>query len=228
LDLDVGQIGVNALAGTELRVSLPVGLTATSVSDAGTQPTPREVVWAIGGLAVSAVTHRSVAVTVDAGVPAGTILATHASLTHDGGIAVDLLADHAVTIAPAAVPLTLVVTATPNPVPPGARVLYTATIANNSARAVDGISVLFRLPPGLAFHYINDAEPNTTCGNCIGGSEAFWSVASLPAGATQVITANALVLATVLEGSLVPARFGMIATGMTDQVIVQSIVPAHR
>ena len=227
-DLDIGQIGLSALTATELRLSLPAGLTVGTVSDGGTQPSPREVVWSIGGVAVSAVSHRSVAVTVDGAVPAGTILAAHAALTYDGGVAVDAIADYAVSVAPAALPLTLVVTATPNPVAPGTHVLYTTTLANTSARAVDGITVLFRLPPGLSFNYVNDVEPNTTCGNCLAGSEAFWTFPSLAAGASQIITTNALVLGTVLEGSLIPARFGLVATGMTNQIVVQSTVPAHR
>ena len=50
--LDIGQIGATPLTGTTLRVFLPPGVTATTVSDGGTAASTGEVDWSLGTVAV--------------------------------------------------------------------------------------------------------------------------------------------------------------------------------
>lgn len=226
LDLDVGQIGAAALTGVELRASLPAGLTAGAISDGGTQATPGEIVWAIGGMAVGAALHRTVAVTVDGTVAPGTILSPRAALNYDGGAAPDASAEYPISILGAEAPLKINVTTTPNPVVPGGRVLYTATVSNVATRAIDGVTVQLRMPAGLSANRITDMEPDIVSCNCVADSEATWSLGSLAAGASQIITVNALAANTVVgDGRLIPARFIATATGV-NPVLVAKTVPA--
>ena len=114
---------------------------------------------------------------------------------------------------------------------PGNRLLYTATLTNTSARSVDGVGIFVRLPVGLQFHYINETEPNAACStgiNCTVGAEASWTIGSMAAGATQMITINALVLAALLDGNLIPSPFYLYATGLLAPVLLNVVVPAHR
>jgi uncharacterized repeat protein (TIGR01451 family) len=227
-DLDVGQIGTTALSGAELRLALPAGLAVVTIGDGGSQAVPgSDVVWATGSLAVGASRHHTVTVTADATAVPGSILSARASFTYDGGAPVDAMADCSVMVAPAAMPLKMEIVATPSPAAPGARVLYTTTITNTSARAIDGVAVLLRVPAGLQFNYITDAEPNTGCGNCVGGSEAAWTLGTLAAGGSQIVTVNAMVLATLLSGSIIPASTELTATGLTGPIWVDTTVPTQ-
>ena len=105
--------------------------------------------------------------TGDGSAAPGTILKATASLTYDGGAAVDNLVGYDVPVLAAAQPMTLTVTAALNPAVPGMRDLYTATITNTAGRAIDGVGLYLRVPAGLQFHYANDADPDTACGNYV-------------------------------------------------------------
>jgi hypothetical protein len=97
-DLDVGQIGTTALAGTQLTLDVPTGLTVGTSRDGGTEASPGHIVWSIGTVAVAGTLHRSVAVTTGTTVVAGSILTAKASLSYDGGLEVDAVAEHAVSV----------------------------------------------------------------------------------------------------------------------------------
>ena len=190
-NVDVGQIGNAALANTEVRLRLPAGVTVGTISDGGTQLASGEIGWTVGTVAVSSYLRRTVTVTGNGTATPGTIFFARATLTYDGGAPVDGLAEYAIPVLSAteAQPLTLTVTTTPNPAVPGNRLLYTATLTNTSARSVDGVGILVRLPVGLQFHYINETEPNAACStgiNCTVGAEASWTIGSMAAGATQI------------------------------------------
>lgn len=224
-DLDVGQIGTAALANTTLRLRLPAGVTAGTISDGGTA-SAGTISWPLGTLAVGATLHRSVGVTVAASLPAGSILPARASLTYDGGVEVDAVAEYASPVVAAAEPLTLAITTAPNPVAPGARLLYTMTVANPSARAVTGIVVVFRVPAGESFYYTTDADPNASgCTSCNPTAEAYWSVGTLAAGASQIITVNTLVASTVLSGSLAAGSTSLRATGLDTVIATSTTTP---
>jgi len=222
LDLDVGQLGTNALTNAVLQATLAPGLTIAAIGQDGAQVSPGVVTWNIGGMGVGAALHRTVDVTVDANVPAGAILTTRATLTYDGGLAVDAAAEYAIRVAGVAPFLSIVLAATPSPAVPGGRILYTATISNLSSRSVDGISLLMRFPVGLQMNYSNDAAPDSSLcagsATCSAGLEAVWSLGTLAAGASRPVTLNPQVLANTLgNGSLVRALFALSATGV-DQI----------
>jgi hypothetical protein len=231
-DLDIGQVGLNALAGTELRVSLPAGLTVGAISNGGTQPTPGTIVWSIGAFAVGATLHQSVGVTVDAAAVPGTILSAHAALTYDGGDPVDAIADYSVPVAPTALPLKIEIVPSPSPATPGMRLLYTMTITNTSARAIDGVDLLFRVPFGLQFSYAADADPDTSTycagsATCAAGTEALWNLGTLVVGQIKIVTVNPQILGTVLGGSVISASTKLTATALTNPIWVQTTVRAQ-
>jgi uncharacterized repeat protein (TIGR01451 family) len=227
LDLDIGQLGTNALTNAVLQASLAPGLTVASIGQGGTQASPGVVTWNIGGLGVGAALHRTVDITVDSNVPAGAILTTRATLTYDGGLAVDAAAEYAIRVASAAPFLSLVVAATTSPVVPGGRILYTATISNLSSRSVDGISLLLRVPVGLQMNYSNDAAPDSNCAGsvtCSAGLEALWSLGTLAAGDSRPVTLNPQVLANTLgNGNLVRALFALSGTGVDEIDAVKTV-----
>ena len=228
LNIDVGQIGASALTGTQLTLSLPPNVTVGTISDGGSQGGSGGVAWSIGTLAVGATLHRTVALTVGANVVSGTVLAARAFLTYDGGDPVDALADYSVPVAPAAPPITIGIVATPSPIMPGTRLLYTTTITNTAARAIAGVQVVFRVPFAETFTYNVDANPVANgCQICSAGAEAYWNLGTLAAGGSQIISVNALVASTLLGGSLIPASTELTATGLTNPIWVQTTIPTN-
>lgn len=225
---DVGQIGAAALASGRIHLWLPPELTVAGISDAGVQPTPSEIVWDLGTVGVGADVHRSISATVGAAAVPGTILASRAELTYDGGGEVDAVTDDAMPVIELPQSITLAVSASPVPATPGGRTLYTAVVTNTAARSIDGVSLYLRTPNGLQFNYVNDADPNSSgCGTCTNGGEAAWNIGSMAAGASQIITINPQVLSTVLQGTLIPTPFTLNATGLLAPIRQVLVVPTH-
>ncbi|HXJ23318.1 MAG TPA: hypothetical protein VMT03_24095 [Polyangia bacterium] len=229
LDVDIGQIGAAALTGTDARVHLPPGLTVASISDGGTQTSTGDVDWSIGQIAVAGYVHRSLNVTVDANQAPGTILRARADLFVDGGLELDSTSDYAVSVLAAAPPLSLAITATPSPVQPGARLLYTMTVTNSSARAVDGVYVIFRVPVPLSYYYGTDSDPDSAgCSTCGANAQPYWSLGTIAAGASQIITVNPQVATTALAGSLITGSTVLEATGLGAMVSVSTTIPVQQ
>jgi hypothetical protein len=120
----------------------------------------------------------------------------------------------------------LEVTTAHGPATPGKALLWTITVGNTSERAVEGVSVLSRVPDGLSFTYVNDADPDSTyCGNgtCGANEEATWAIGSLPAGSTESISINTSVLETVGEGDDVRAAIRLSATSVNPLNITTGV-----
>ena len=92
------------------------------------------------------------------------------------------------------------------PATPGGRLRYTVVVSNVADVPVDDVSLLPRVPEGASFAYAGGASPDADFGRCsyvcTAGEEAFWTFASLPAGASRSIEVNASVLEDVRAGSL--------------------------
>ena len=231
--LDIGNTSAGALTSTELRAFFPADVMVNSISDGGVEVNPGEVVWNEGSLGVGASLHREVTVTAGAGLIAGQILEATAQLTHDGGLAVDNTAEHALTVVANALPLEVDISISANPVVSGEKVLYTLTVSNTSQLPVDGVNVLLRTPPGLSFRESSDVEPDISCG--AGGSdgvcdstlwEAWWSLGTLVAGESRTITINAEV-ASVLSGNLINTPVRITATDLGDTVDLLNTVGVY-
>ena len=216
--LDFGNTSAGSLTTVELRAFLPSGVTVSSISDGGTEVSPGEVVWNEGSLGVGASLHREITVTADAGLTAGQILKTTAQLTHDGGLAVNNSAEHALTVVASTLPLEVDISTSANPVIAGERVLYTLTISNSSLLPVNDVNVQLRVPAELSFYFSTDAEPNVAGCSCDPVEEASWSLGTLAAGESRTITVNALVVASVLSGNLISAPVRVTATDLGDTI----------
>ena len=228
LDLDLGQLGMTALANSVLQTTLPAGLTIAAISDGGTQSSSGVVTWSIGSVGVGVALHRQVDVTVDANVPAGSILKTRTTLTYDGGASVDAAAELPITVVPTPPIITTTVAIGPSPTTPSGHLNLIVTIANRGTRAVDGIGTYFRVPAGIQFQYANDAAPNATSCNgstiCVAGAEAYWSLGTLAAGASTTISIGSAVLATVVgNGNLMRFPFRTSGTGVSEVRAVKTV-----
>ncbi|MCF6337277.1 MAG: PKD domain-containing protein [Gammaproteobacteria bacterium] len=96
---DISSVNATALSNLELRAILPAGVTVNSISDNGTRDSVTgEIVWTVASLAADDTIQREVSATIDIGTIAGQILAARAELRHNGGIALDSSAEHAVTV----------------------------------------------------------------------------------------------------------------------------------
>ena len=159
----------------------------------------------------------------------GDILNAVAELRHAGGLEVDLRAEKAVTVVDNTFPLMVAYSATPNPVVAGQRVEYSMTVTNGSAAPVSGVTVLYRVPVGIEFLGVQDADPNAGgCGVnnnlCTAGEEASWSLGTLAAGASTTIQVNALVVAGTAAGTLLRTPVAVTATGLGDTISVEATV----
>lgn len=226
-DLDVGQIGAAALNGTTLTVQLPAEVSVGAISNGGTND-GGVVTWDLGKVDVAATAHRSVEVTVGADVVPGAALFARARLTYTGGAELDAESELTVAVVAEPLPLSVKVEATPaDAAVIGASQLYKTTIKNQAARAVDDVSLLLRVP-GFSYYYTTDADPDSSgCGNgtCSLGEIAVWSLASIKAGATSVVTVNPTVTPTLTGGSLLVFRQRLTATDLGGTIFLQKTLP---
>lgn len=229
-DVDVGQIGLGSLQGSALKLELPAGVEVGAISDGGSAA-EGIVSWDLGAIAVGAGAHRNVAITLPADAAPGSVWEARASLTYEGGVELDAVSENAVTVVTEALPLTVTVAATPNPIVLGDPVSYTTTIKNESERTIDGVALLLRLPEGLAFNYITAADPDAAgCGNsiCGGGEEASWVLGSIAAGATKIVNVNPVPAVSLVGGSLVTFRQRLTAVDLGGTITVQSTSPSTK
>jgi hypothetical protein len=161
----------------------------------------------------------------------GEILSVDARLSHDGGLATDHKVQYAVTVTePGAIAdlLGVDVATSANTVSSGAGLSYTITVTNNFGLPVDNVAVLLRVPAEISFNESTDVDPDiTSCGStaCEGSEEALWSLGTLSAGETRIITINAVVASGLDDGRLINAPFRVTADGAIDVIDLRVITP---
>lgn len=226
-DLDVGQVGAKALADAKLTAFMPAGVTVKSVSDDGSDD-GGVVTWALGTVGVAETRHRSVEVTLTSEAVAGSTVFARARLTHTDGLELDAQSEYPISVVAEPLALSVTLAATPAIGVPGKQVLYTTTIKNNAARAVDGVGLMLRTGD-FSFGYAADADPDTSngCTNyvCGFGEEAPWNLGSLKAGGSSLVTVNTTVLASLTGGSLLVSRQILTATDLGGTIFLQKTVP---
>lgn len=213
----------------------------SSPSDAGAPPTPKGgttgaggEAGAMNGVTAGAAGNGDVAGPNEGGAPGA------GGTTGAGGEAGSSVADAGDSSGPPPAgsdwpddgrgttgPLVLEVTTARGPATPGKPLLWTITVGNPTQRAVEGVSVLFRVPEALAFHYTTDADPDSTgCGNgtCSADEEASWTIGSLAAGATQSISINTSVGSGVGDGDELRAAIRLSATEV-NPLNITKVVP---
>ena len=226
VSLDISNTGTESLNNLELRVQLPTGATVNTISDGGSQD-GESVVWTLPQLTSLDAARREVSLNVPMNVIAGQALPLTAELRYDGGLAVDKVAEHAVTVMEDESPLSLILNAAPNPVPQTDEVLtYTLTVSNESLMAVNNVLVLFRVPPGIEFNPFADVVPIATCESpCSEADEVVWNLGSLAAGENTEITIDASLLETNTQGMLMPASVTITADELEDTLYRINVVP---
>jgi hypothetical protein len=186
------------------------------------------VTWDLGTVGVAETRHRSVQVTLADDAVAGSTLFARARLTHSDGIELDGQSEYPVSVVAEPLALSVTLTADKAAGVPGAKLLYSTSIKNNAARAIDGVSLLMRTGD-FSFGYAADADPdvNAYCGNyvCGFGEEAPWTLGSLKAGGTTLVTANVTVLASLTAGSLLVSRQVLTATDLGGTIMLQKTLP---
>jgi len=225
LDMDFGQIGSTAIAGAEVRATIPSGLAIGAISNGGAVAPNGEVVWTVGDLAVGATLRRSVDLTVVAGTVSGTPLTSRGLLTYGGGTGA-VSSEYTVRVVQTPSPLRLDLAIVNDTVAPGERVAYVLTVSNTSARALDGVAVVLRVPRGSSFNSSVDAEPNASsyCGNavCEEHEEGSWTLGTLASGTSRSIFVNASAAATLIDGNLLTARAGVVGNGLAPVSVVKT------
>ena len=195
--LTIGNPSDDALENLNTVLNLPVGVSVLN-SNGGTVTGNVEsgmtVIWSNAVLLPSQSLLRTVEVEVASTAQQGDILNAKATLQLDDGLELDQQLEHSVTVSS---PLKLEVDYHLNQtvVTPGDEFSYWVTLSNTSLGSTVSNAVLtLRVPDGISFNRINDAQPNSTShtgclsnGFCDAGDEVFWSLADLTAGDSVTI-----------------------------------------
>lgn len=223
-DLDIGQIGGSSLANTQLTLLLPEGVTADAISGAG-ELSGNRIVWDIGSVPVAGSSTQSVTVTASDTLVAGDVLKARALLTYNGGDEVDATAEYAVSVTEEPFALGADLEVVPEVAVVGEEVLFTTTVSNLSERSIEDVSVWFRVPEGLQFHYQSDVEPNSAAcaglATCSAGLESVITIGTLTAGQTEIVSVNATLLDATVASHLVRMRQGVQATDVGGTLFIQ-------
>jgi uncharacterized repeat protein (TIGR01451 family) len=220
-----GNRSASPLLTTMLSLTLPPGVTV--VDDGGATLTGNTAVWSLGTVQDGDAGERRLAVQVDflggpdplvrvarAAVTSGVVAARAAVVTH-----VDLAA---------APPLSLVLTATPDPVGLGTLLEYSLTVTNTGAVDADGVVARMRVPQGMYSTSGCQAvsDDGTLPGACAAGRDVTWDLGTLAAGASRTVQFVGLVtVAGLPDGSLVRGDARVVdVTGASARATVTTIV----
>ena len=228
--VDLGNAGTAAVTGIDYRLLLPRHVTFVNANNGGVyDAASRTVNWPVGSLAAGAHVLRTATVTVDTATPAGSILTAHGELRHDGGAELDASQAQAVAVL-AAVPMQLQLTASPDPVSAGGRLLTDIVVTNTTASPLAAVRVVLRVPGGLSFSYFNDAEPDSSACSanvCDLGEEPTWNLGTLAAGASATIQVNATVAAGLADGTLITVPVEVRSTSFSQAVQAERTVTVN-
>jgi uncharacterized repeat protein (TIGR01451 family) len=225
--LNLGNASEDALGNAGLSLQLPAGVTATSISNSGTQ-SGNTITWNVASVAPAAAVTRSVTVTLSGSAVEAATLDAVAQLRYDGGLELDQEVHGAVTVS---APLKLAVDyrLQQGVVAAGGRLGYTITVSNTAAASiVNNVVVRLVIPTGVSFVTTTDANPDATSTNgcyaginCSAGNEVFWSLGNLAAGASVTIDVNANVAAGIVPGTLIETPVTVSADGLGDSIRLQ-------
>ena len=230
-EFSFGNTDSNALADVFLRLSLPSGLTLSSLTDgASFDPLTSQVEWNVGTVASGQTLRRTLDVLVESDAADGTILPATLSLFADGDPAPILQTETnvAITDVPA---LVASISASPDPVSSSGQLDYEITFSNLLSQAVNDTLLELRTPSEISFHEFNNVAPDASslsCGGsfssavvCDSGEEAYWSFGTLGGGESRTVTISSAVSADAPDGGLIqlPARVvtsaGVVEIGST-------------
>jgi len=194
--LTFGNRGTGILAGATLSIPIPARTTFDSASDGGT-PQDGAVVWSLGDLAPGAAGVRELVVQVDPDAVAGLPIPAEAVLSTAGGAA----RAYAVSRVANDTPLTVSVSAAPDPVTPGEPMQVFVTVTNRGPTTLFSVAAALRVPNEVAAYAPNFTNEGGTCSagatfSCDNLERELWLLGNLAPG--QAVTLS--IPPTVLSG----------------------------
>jgi uncharacterized repeat protein (TIGR01451 family) len=214
--LTYGNAGSSSI-NTQLQLPLPPGVTFVAASDGGTNSSGT-VLWNLGSLPPGAAGRRSVTVQVAAGTASGALIGASAQLRETSTQA-ELARAGVITTVSTVAPLEVAASASPDPVLPGQRTTYTATVSNRGTASSGSFTLTATVPPFTSVA-INEATPGAACSTgttpCTAGQELRWTT-SLTAGQSRSFAFAALVTSTSPPpfGTTLSSTFNAIGFGAT-------------
>ncbi len=169
------------LSDVTLQMPVPAG-TIVSHASAGGEVVGGEVQWDLGVLEVGSSGQRTLILTNDQ--PASFI---STSATVSNGAATETARAGTATVVQDEIPMTVILTATPDPVTPGGQINYVATVSNRGTEDLTGVEVRLIIP-GESLSFDEDAiEGGCDATSCDPGETVSFSLGLLPAGQSQTL-----------------------------------------
>lgn len=221
--LSYGNRSLAPVDDLTLAFPLPAGTTFVSASDGGTL-VGGNVEWDIGTLADGQTGRRQVVVTANAGLGSGAVLAATATLQGTVGGGAESARGAVVTGVRAGISPRVHVDLNPDPVRAGERLRARITVFNAAATPLTGVVLRAWVPleiddaSGFAGFDEELLSAGGTCNVltytnfCDRDEPMLWSLGTIPAGATAVVTVPLPVAAGLSSGRLV-RLFASAATG---------------
>ncbi len=224
-----GNSGAGPSQGTLVEMPVPEGTTFVEASgDASIDEST--VTWQLGSLGPGEGGVVSLVVTVDSQLVGGAQLVARASVVDEGG------GSHATTVSRVGEqsPLSLAIEVSPNSLKSGSVVAVNLYLTNTSSNDLFNIVAGLRLPQSISGlftdgRYFKPTADQFTCraggGNCGPGDLPKWSIGSIPAGESFLISLTTGIRSDRLSpesGMLVPFRANAAAEGATQHQVNQS------
>jgi uncharacterized repeat protein (TIGR01451 family) len=199
--LRYGNRSAGPLAATALSLVLPPGVTV--LDDGGATVGGGIATWDLGSLAAGAAGEQRLSVSIDDLGAADPLVRVARAVVESGTTAART---GAVTHVEVGSPLSLSLTATPDPVALGQLITYTLTVTNDGAADADGVELRMPVPEGMygtsGCNSVSDG--GIVPANCAAGRDIFWDLGTLAMGADRSVTFVGLVTVSGLpDGTLI-------------------------
>jgi len=181
-----------ALHLTVARPRFPSATTFVGASGGGTVSSG-VVQWALGTLSPGSVGQRQLTVSVAPGTANGNTVAASAEIRDDTDQS--LARATASTVVRNNAQIALAMTANPDPVHPGERIVYALTVSNVGASTLTGVTLTDLVPNNTTVARIDISAPGACPFGviCLAGSTLSWSLGSLAPGLSRTVQFTAVV-----------------------------------
>ena len=195
---------VGSASNAVLRARVPPGTAFVAASDGGAT-NGEWVEWTLGTVGGGQNGQRRLSVQVDSGLGNGTVLDGQAEIFGTANVAAAGRAE-ITTVASAVAPLSVTLTATPDPARPGETVNYVMTAANRGLSDLSGVKVAMLTPSYAGWNPGSDSVP--LADNNFGlygnpGAGAWWTLGTLPAGQSRSVSVHETIGNTTPYGTMI-------------------------
>ncbi|MBN1218722.1 MAG: DUF11 domain-containing protein, partial [Anaerolineae bacterium] len=177
----VNNSGSLTATGVVITDRMPISVTFVSASTPYSTPTGGVITWTVGALPVSATHTVTMAVQLNTGVPAGTIITNTAWVTSNEGITdTDTVTNEVIG---STTDLTIVKSDQPDPVIAGQVLTYTLVYTNNGPADAQAVYITDTLPTSVTFGSVVSENPPLS-GPTQTGQLLTWYTPTLATGAS--------------------------------------------